>query len=213
MDLILEQVTKQIKGRTVLDHIDLQLQSGTVYGLVGDNGSGKTMLLRAISGLIRLNEGRILWNGCELHKAFPVIPNQGILIENAGLYPDLSGLQNLMLLAGVNHKIYEKEVREAILRVGLDPDDKKKFRKYSLGMKQRLLIAQAIMEQPDLILLDEPTNALDENGIALVRRIILEEKSRGALILIASHNKDDIRATADTVFRVSCGAVFPEEPS
>ena len=169
------------------------------------------MLFRAISGLMDLTSGSITLDGKELHKDFEVLPNLGLTIENAGLYPELTGMENLRLLARLNKKIGDEEIREAIERVGLDPKDRRTYRKYSLGMKQRIVVAQAIMEKPDILLLDEPTNALDEDGVDLVRKIILEEKERGALVLIADHNPEDIRLLADKVFYISRGVVSEEK--
>lgn len=207
LNLIVNNVSKQLKGKTILSNIYLNLKSGNIYGFVGENGSGKTMLFRAISGLMDISEGEILLNEKVLHKDMKVLPNLGIMIENAGLYPELTGLDNLKLLAKLNRKIGEAEIREAIKKVGLDADDKRTFRKYSLGMKQRIVFAQAIMEKPDILLLDEPTNALDEKGVNSIRQIIYEEKQRGALILIASHNKVDIQILSDEIYHVENGTV------
>lgn len=207
MKLVVSGVEKKIKGNTILSEVNLELESGHVYGFIGVNGSGKTMLFRAISGLMDISGGEVVWNGKRLHKDMKVLPNMGIIIENAELYPELTGLENLKLLAKLNNKITEDEIRESIKRVGLDPNDKRIFKKYSLGMKQRIIIAQAIMEKPDILLLDEPTNALDEEAVATIRKIILEEKQRGALVLIASHNKEDIRLLADEVYYVKQGKV------
>ena len=207
MELMVNNVSKQIKNRTILSNINLHLTSGMIYGFVGPNGSGKTMLFRAISGLMKPSSGEVWLDGKLLHRDMRVLPNLGIVIENAGLYPELSGFDNLKLLAKLNGKINDNDIREAIKKVGLDPNDKRPFRKYSLGMKQRIVLAQAIMEKPDILLLDEPTNALDEDGIHDIRNIILEEKSRGALVLIASHNKEDIELLADKVFMVKNGFV------
>lgn len=207
LNLIVNHISKQLKGKTILSNISLNLKSGNIYGFVGENGSGKTMLFRAISGLMDISEGQILLNEKVLHKDIKVLPNLGIMIENAGLYPELTGLDNLKLLAKLNCKIGEPEIREAIKKVGLDADDKRTFRKYSLGMKQRIVFAQAIMEKPDILLLDEPTNALDEKGVASIRQIIYEEKQRGALILIASHNKEDIQILSDEIYQVKNGTV------
>lgn len=207
MELTAENVSKDIKGKTILSHVNLKLSSGTIYGFVGKNGSGKTMLFRALSGLMKVSEGEIRLDGKILHKDIRVLPSLGIIIENAGLYPELSGFDNLRLLAKINGKISDTEIRACIEKVGLDPEDKRSFKKYSLGMKQRIILAQAIMEKPDILMLDEPTNALDEDGVEDIRRIILEEKRRGALILISSHNKEDINCLADVVYRVKDGCV------
>lgn len=211
LNLIVNNVSKQLKGKTILSNIYLNLKGGNIYGFVGENGSGKTMLFRAISGLMEISEGEILLNEKVLHKDMKVLPNLGIMIENAGLYPELTGLDNLKLLAKLNRKIGETEIREAIKKVGLDADDKRTFRKYSLGMKQRIVFAQAIMEKPDILLLDEPTNALDEKGVNSIRQIIYEEKQRGALILIASHNKEDIQILSDEIYYVEKGTVKKRE--
>lgn len=211
MKLYAENVNKTIRRRRILCDVNLELQGGTVYGFIGRNGSGKTMLFRALSGLIRLDSGIVSLDGQVLHRDFSVPPSLGIVLENAGLYPDLTGLENLKYLAKLNRRIGTEEIREAISRVGLDPDDRRVYGKYSLGMKQRLAIAQAVMESPDVIMLDEPTNALDETGVEDVRRIILEERDRGALILLASHSKEDIRLLSDHVFRIEQGYVSEAE--
>ena len=211
MRLDVSNVTKKIKGKIILDNIKLELVSGRIYGFVGENGSGKTMLFRAISGLMRLTSGQVSVDGQVLHKDISVLPGLGIIIENAGLYPELTGLDNLRQLAKINKKIDDEQIKEAIIRVGLDPDDKRTFRKYSLGMKQRIIIAQAIMEKPDILMLDEPTNALDENAVNIVRDIIDEERKRGALVLIASHNKEDIKLLCDEIYRVKDGKVIKQE--
>lgn len=205
MELIAKNISKKIGKKEILKDINLQLKNGMVYGFVGRNGSGKTMLFRALSGLMTVTSGKILLDGKELHKDMRVLDNMGIVIENAGLYPELTGFENLKLLAKLNKKIDDRQIKSAISRVGLDPEDKRTFKKYSLGMKQRIVIAQAIMESPDILMLDEPTNALDEEGVALMRNIVKEEKERGAMILIASHNKEDIEILTDKVFLMSDG--------
>ena len=201
MTLIAENATKTIKGRTVLRKVSLKLESGTV------NGSGKTMLFRALSGLISLSEGTVTWEGKTLHKDLSVLPDLGLVLENVGLYPNMTGLENLTYLASLRRRIGQTEIRAALTRVGLDPEDKWSYRKYSLGMKQRLAIAQAVMERPAVIMLDEPTNGLDQEGVELIRALILEEKERGALILLASHNTEDVRLLADRLYRIDDGAV------
>lgn len=211
MELIAKNVSKRIRQKPILIDINLTLQSGRVYGFVGRNGCGKTMLFRALSGLMGIDAGEIRWGEKVLHKDMSVLPKLGILLENAGLYPEFTGLQNLEMLAKLNGTIGRKEIETAIGRVGLDPADKRTFRKYSLGMKQRIVIAQAIMERPDIIMLDEPTNGLDESGVTEIRKLILEEKERGALILLASHNKEDMRLLADEVFPMDAGRLVSEE--
>ena len=207
MKIIAENIVKTIKKRIILDNINLELESGNIYGFVGRNGCGKTMLFRALSGLMHIDSGRITIDGKVLHKDINVPPSIGLIIENAGLYNEFSGFKNLKLLADINKIISDTEITKAISDVGLDPNDKRPVRKYSLGMKQRLIIAQAIMESPDIIMLDEPTNALDERGVKLIRDIILREKERGALVLIASHNKEDIEILADRVYYMDGGKI------
>ncbi|MBS6398322.1 MAG: ABC transporter ATP-binding protein [Clostridiales bacterium] len=209
--LIAREICKSIKGKQVLEHISLELEEGNVYGFWGRNGSGKTMLFRALSGLIRIDSGSILWADRELHKDFAVLPSLGIVLEHAGLYPNMTGVENLTYLAGFRKTAGQAEILDAIRRVGLDPEDRRVYGKYSMGMKQRLAIAQAVMEKPDVILLDEPTNGLDEMGLEAIRKLIREEKERGALVLLASHNKDDMKVLADHVYGISEGHMTGEE--
>lgn len=207
MQLTATDVTKVIKGKTVLSHINLSLNSGYVYGFVGPNASGKTMLFRVLSGLISATTGIVSLNGKILKKAFPVLPDLGILLENVSLYPELTGYENLDYLAKFNHKIDKAGIIEALQRVGLDPADKRKYGKYSLGMKQRLAIAQAVMERPGILMLDEPTNALDQDSVKVIRGLIKSEKDRGAIVLLASHNKEDIQLLCDYTFTMDGGAI------
>ncbi len=205
MKVEIKDLCKQFKDRRVLDHINLQIGTGKIYGIVGINGSGKTMLFRCMAGLVRPTSGEILYDGKVLYQDISTPPNMGIIIENMGLYPEFTGFDNLKYLAGIRKRISDEEIRAAIERVGLDPKDKRKIKKYSLGMKQRILLAQAFMEKPDILLLDEPTNSLDEEGVGLIRDILKEEMERGALIMIASHNKEDISYLCDEVFSISQG--------
>lgn len=205
MRLSAEKVCKTIRGTAILQDVDLELESGTIYGFVGRNGSGKTMLFRALSGLMGLTSGTVTLDGRQLHKDFSVLPGLGIVLEDVGLYPNLTGIENLRYLAKFTGAVGTEEIQDAIQRVGLNPDDKRSYRKYSLGMKQRLAIAQAIMERPNVIMLDEPTNGLDDDGVKKIRNLILEEKVRGAIILLASHNQDDIRILCDRLFCIKSG--------
>ena len=211
MKLIAKEVSKTIRGKVILSDVNLALQGGQVYGFVGRNGSGKTMLFRALSGLMSVTAGTVTWNGKVLRRDFSVLPGLGIVLENVGLYPDLTGVENLEYLAGLTRRVRLPEIQAALRRVGLDPDDRRTYRKYSLGMKQRLAIAQAVMERPDVIMLDEPTNGLDEDGVGEIRKLILEEKERGALVLLASHNSDDIRILADHLYRIDSGSVTEQK--
>ena len=209
MKLTLLNVNKTIKKKVILKDICAEFESGVVYGIVGRNGSGKTMLFRAVSGLINIDSGKILLDGKELHRDMDVLPSLGMILENADLFPDLNCIENLEYLAGIKKTATKEDVIRAIERVGLDPDDKRSYRKYSLGMKQRLKIAQAVMEKPDVLILDEPTNGIDEAGVELVRKIVKEEKERGALVLISSHNRADIDLLSDTVFQMKSGVMEP----
>ena len=210
MELIAENVNKTIDKKIILNDVSLKLRSGKIYGFVGRNGSGKTMLFRALSGLMSIDSGTVSLDGKVLHKDFDVLPELGIMIENAGLYPQLSGFDNLKRLSSIRKKAADDTIREYIRTVGLDPDDKRPFRKYSLGMKQRLVFAQAIFEDQKILMLDEPTNAMDDSGIQMVRDILLERK-KNSIILIASHNHEDIDLLADEKYRVSNGQFIKEE--
>lgn len=211
MTLTAVNVQKIIKKNVILQDINLTLESGNVYGFVGRNGSGKTMLFRALSGLMNIDSGEIRYGKQVLRRDIPVLPKLGIVLENAGLYPEFTGFRNLQLLAKLNGTASDADITRAIERVGLDPRDKRPFRKYSLGMKQRIVIAQAIMERPEVLMLDEPTNALDEGGVEEIRTIITEERARGALVLLASHSKEDIALLADTVYHMEQGRLWAED--
>ena len=210
MELIVENINKTIDKKIILNDVSLKLRSGMIYGFVGRNGSGKTMLFRALSGLMSIDSGSVSLDGKVLHKDFDVLPDLGIMIENAGLYPQLSGFDNLKRLSSIRKKADDDTIREYIRTVGLDPDDKRPFRKYSLGMKQRLVFAQAIFEDQKILMLDEPTNAMDDSGVQMVRDILLERK-KDSIILIASHNHEDIDLLADEKYRVSNGQFIKEE--
>lgn len=206
----LQNVTKRIKENTVLDNVSYTFKSGFVYGLYGQNGSGKTMLLRAISGLINLDSGSIFIDGEKLHDKIEFPPETGIVIENMELLPECSAKRNLQMLAKIKNIADEKEISFSLERVGLDPDSDKKVKKFSLGMKQRLNIAQAIFENQKIILLDEPTNALDEDAVQLIYKIIREEKSRGATIIVATHHKEDLKEVCDVILKIAEGKIVEE---
>lgn len=210
MELIADKIGKSIKQNVILQDVSLRLSGGKIYGFVGRNGSGKTMLFRALSGLMSVDSGSVSIDGKVLRKDCSVLPSLGIVLENAGLFPNMTGRENLRYLAEFQKKIGPEEVDDAIRRAGLDPEDKRLYKKYSLGMKQRLAIAQAIMEHPDVIMLDEPTNSLDEYGVEEIRQIMTQEKERGAIVLLASHNKEDIRLLADELYRIDQGRVRTE---
>lgn len=206
----LQNVTKRIKENTVLDNVSYTFKSGFVYGLYGQNGSGKTMLLRAISGLINLDSGSIFIDGEKLHDKIEFPPETGIVIENMELLPECSAKRNLQMLAKIKNIADEKDIIFSLERVGLDPDSDKKVKKFSLGMKQRLNIAQAIFENQKIILFDEPTNALDEEAVQLIYKIIREEKSRGATIIVATHHKEDLKEVCDVILKIAEGKIVEE---
>ena len=203
----LENITKQNGTTTILENICLTMKCGQIYGITGENGSGNTMLMRVIAGLVNPSSGQLMFDG---KNRVDADPNIGIMIENASLYLELSGRENLRLLASIRKRATNEEIDQAIRRVGLEPEDKRTFRKYSLGMKQRLMLAQAIMEQPEVLLLDEPTNAIDRKGVELVHQIMNEEAQRGAVVLLASHVDYDIRSLCSRVFLIEKGQLQME---
>lgn len=204
-----ENVSKEIKGVRVLKNIQAEFQGGVIYGLCGCNGSGKTMLMRMISGLIRPTEGTVYINDKVMHKDIDYPPEIGVLIETPDFWKNYSGLEVLKLLANIRGIIGETEIKEAMLRVGLDAEDKRTVKKYSLGMRQKLGIAQAIMEKPSIILLDEPTNALDKESVERIRKIMKEEASRGAIVIVASHNPMDLEV-CDKIIELDGGSIIDE---
>ena len=209
MKLELQHVTKVIRRITVLNDVNLTLESGTIYGLRGINGSGKTMLMRMIAGLIRPTRGEVFLDGKQLGKDLSFPPDMGMLIENPAFLDGYTAAQNLRLLAGIRKKVGEERIREILEQVGLGWEDKRKYRQFSLGMKQRLGIAGAVLEHPQLLLIDEPTNALDTDGIQMVQRLLLEEKSRGALIVLACHDFSILQGLSDVLYSVKEGRVSP----
>lgn len=202
--IIVKDLTKKIKGRTVLDGVSLELEAGGVYGFCGRNASGKTMLLRAVAGLITPAEGCVEVFGKKLvNGAFP--DSLGIMLAETELVPRLTGRENLELLAAVRGRAGKKEILRAMERVGLDPKDRRRYGAYSTGMKRRLMVAQAIMESPRLIILDEPTNGLDDDSVKLFHKIVREEQARGATCLISTHLIEDISPLCGRMFRMTNG--------
>ncbi|MGF7534579.1 ABC transporter ATP-binding protein [Bacillus mexicanus] len=195
-----KNMVKKLKGNHVLDDISFSIQENEFVVLRGHNGSGKTMILRAIAGLLTLTKGAVSVNGLVIGKDIDFSEHTGLLIEYPSFIPVYSGFQNLKFLASIKKKVSEEEIKEVIRKVGLDPEDKRKVKRYSLGMKQRLGIAQAIMEKPKLLLLDEPTNALDKKGINLILDILKTEKENGTTIVVASH--DDTLCENSVVDRI-----------
>lgn len=206
----IQELSKEIKGNKILNNINLNLEEKKIYGLIGRNGSGKSVLFKSISGLIRPTEGTIkVFDDTITSGKFP--KHFGVLLDTPGFLPHYSGFKNLKLLASINHLISDEEIKQAITIVGLNPEDTKPVKKYSLGMKQRLGIAQAIMEKPKLLILDEPMNGLDEEGVKDIRALILQLKEKGVTVFLSSHNSEDIQILCDQVFKISNGAIIEEE--
>ncbi|MCI6811450.1 MAG: ATP-binding cassette domain-containing protein [Lachnospiraceae bacterium] len=203
--IIVANVTKEFGDQVVLKTVDAKFEMGKIYGIVGRNGSGKTVLLKCICGLLYPSTGTVTVNGRVVGKEVDYPENIGFIIESPGFLPRYSGLKNLKYLASIRGKIKEDEIRKHMELVGLNPDDKKHVGNYSLGMKQRLGIAQALMENPDILILDEPMNALDNNGVEDIRKVLLKMKDKGKLIIIASHVRDDIDILCDEVYGIEVG--------
>ncbi len=210
MILEIKDYTKKLKSKTVLENINLKLGSGHIYGFYGRNGSGKTMLFRAIATLIFPTEGDILIDGKSIINDDFNLQRIGLLLENPDFYFHLNGLENLSMLYEINHKRDDEQIKKYLKMVGLENDYKKKYKEFSLGMKQKLRFAQAIMENQELIILDEPTNGLDEDTIHRVHEIILNLVKEDKLILIASHNKEDLKLLCDKVFQIKNGKIVGE---
>ncbi len=201
----IKNLTKKFKDVTVLDDISVDFETGKVHGLIGRNGSGKTMLMKCICGIVPYKLGEIRVNDKVIGKDVDIPANVGVIIETPGFLPNYSGFDNLKFLAKINNKIGANEIKSAIKSVGLNPDDKKHVGKYSLGMRQRLGLAQAIMEDPDILILDEPMNGLDKDGVKDMRQYLLDLKAQGKTILIASHSAEDIDVLCDTVCEMDKG--------
>ncbi|MDO5016584.1 MAG: ATP-binding cassette domain-containing protein [Eubacteriales bacterium] len=202
-----QNVSKSYDKQKVLKNVSVNFAEQAIHGLVGRNGSGKTMLLESILGLISCDEGKILVRGQEVGKDFDFPPNVGMLIERPGFLPYETGKRNLKMLAMISGKISMAEIDHAIRLVGLDPADKKKVSEYSLGMRQRLGIAQAIMENPELLILDEPLSGLDTNGVKEMHKVFRDLRNQGKTILIATHSQEDISNLCDTVHRMELGKI------
>lgn len=194
-----------LQKNEILKDISVHFERGKIHGLIGRNGSGKTMLMKCICGFVKPTAGEILVDGKRIGKDCDFPQNAGIIIETPGFIPYYSGYKNLKLLADLRGKISREDIRKTMEQVGLNPDLKRHVRKYSLGMRQRLGLAQAIMENPDLLVLDEPMNGLDKDGVADMRQYLLDLKSQGKTILIASHSAEDIDILCDTVCEMDKG--------
>lgn len=194
---------KSIKSRPILNNVSYNFEYGKIYGIYGHNGSGKTMLLRAIAGLLVPNSGSVVIDGKVLHKDMSFPPSIGIVIENMNLLPQYNAFDNLKILGKIKKTATDEDIKTALERVGLKSD--LKVKKFSLGMKQRLNIAQAVFEKQKIILLDEPTNALDNDGVQLIYKLLKEEKERGALVVITTHHKEDLEEVCDVVLEMTEG--------
>lgn len=204
-EICVENVTKAFGNQEVLKTVCVKFEMGKIYGIVGRNGSGKTVLLKCICGLLYPSTGTVTVDGKVVGKDVDYPENIGFIIETPGFLPRYSGLKNLKYLASIRGKVKEDEIRKYMELVGLNPDDKKHVGNYSLGMRQRLGIAQALMENPDILILDEPMNALDNNGVEEMRSVLLKMKEQGKLIIIASHVRDDIDILCDKVYGIDAG--------
>ena len=200
----IKHVTKKFKEDTVLYDINISMERGKVYGFAGNNGSGKTVL-KCICGFLPVTEGSIRVNGKVVGKEVDFPESLGVIIETPGFLTNLTGVRNLEILAGLRGIIARKDIENAIRKAGLDPALKKSVSKYSLGMRQRLGIAQAIMEDPEFLILDEPFNGLDKHGVADIRSLLLDLKKQGKTIILASHNSEDIRILCDKVYEMDGG--------
>lgn len=209
MENIIEvnQVTKQFRETLALQDVSVSFEKQKIHGIIGRNGSGKTVLFKCICGLMYPDHGEVNVRGKTVGKDIDIPKGIGSIIEAPGFLPNYSGMKNLQFLAGINRTIDKKRMAESMVLVGLDPENKKRVGKYSLGMRQRLGLAQAIMEHPDILILDEPMNGLDKEGVKEIRDLLLKLNSLGATILLASHNKEDIDTLCDTVLEMDKGQI------
>ena len=203
-----QNVVKRFRDQVVLKNVSISFEQGQIHGIVGRNGSGKTVLFKCICGLMHPEEGVILVNGKRVGRDVDMPEDIGAIIEAPGFLPNYSGYKNLRFLANIRRKIGKEEILNVLKTVGLDPESRKHVGKYSLGMRQRLGIAQAIMEDPEILILDEPMNGLDNAGVQDIRALLLELKAQGKTILLASHNHEDIAALCDTVHEMDGGVLL-----
>ncbi len=208
MKIEIKNYTKIIKGSTVLDNINVVFESGKIYGLKGKNGSGKTMLMRAISGLIRPSSGEVMIENEVLGRDISFPRSIGVLIENPAFLANETGFSNLRMLADLGGGVSNEDIEAVLSELGLDSKDKKSYKKYSLGMKQKLGIAAAVMEHPDIIILDEPINALDQDSVEVVKKIIIRERDRGAVIILACHDTEELEYLSDEIVCIQDGKII-----
>lgn len=198
-------ITKEVGKNIILDNISCAFERGKIYGIRGKNGSGKTMLLKAIAGLTRIDEGEIIVGGKKLEQGNEFPEDVSALIENPGMIGNYSGMRNLKILSQIRNRISEEDIIKYMKTFNLDPSDKKKVKKYSLGMRQKLGIIAALMENSQLILLDEPTNALDSASITVLNELLFEQKTKGSVIIITSHDFDELNLVADEIYEMESG--------
>lgn len=210
MEIKLENVNLTLEKNEVLKEINLSLEGGHIYGLIGRNGSGKSMLLKTICGFIPPTSGKVFVNQVDLYQTHTFPQNTRALLDKPEYINELTGYENLELLASILHKDYKKMILEALEKVNLSEEKNKKFGKYSLGMKQKLGIAQVIMEDPDIMIFDEPFNGLEEESANKIRELLKEYKSRGKLIIIATHIKEDIDSLCDVIYRMDAGKIIQQ---
>jgi len=203
----LKNINKRFGEQCVLNDVSLSFQPGKIYGIIGRNGSGKSVLFKCICGFVYPDSGEIRVNGEIISKGNAIPKDMGIIIESPGFLPNYSGFYNLYLLSKLLRKINKEQIKEVLTKVGLNAGSKKPVAQYSLGMKQRLGLAQAIMENPSILILDEPMNGLDNVGVKDIRKILLELKEQGKTIIISSHNKEDIAVLCDIVYEMDRGCI------
>ena len=206
--ITVKNLSLKIQKDVILSDIDLHIERGKITGLVGRNGCGKTMLMKCITGFVKPTQGEVIFDGKKIGEEIDFPKNTGIIIETPAFVPYYSGYKNLMELASLQKKIGKEEVEEVLKQVGLYEARHKLVRKYSLGMRQRLGIAQALMENPETLILDEPMNGLDNECVALVRGILAELKKQGKTILLVSHNAEDIRVLCDVIYEMDKGRMI-----
>lgn len=202
MTVILSSISKRFGSRQILEDISLEIPSGSVTAFAGINGSGKTVLMRIVAGLVRPSSGRVVVDGCEVGRDADFPPSVGLLIESPAFLDSRTGFDNLRVLASIKGIAKAEQIAHSLERVGLDPADKRKYRTYSLGMKQRLGLAAAVMEQPALVILDEPSNALDSDAVGMLKRLIAEERERGAAILLSCHDSAMLHDVSDCIYHL-----------
>ena len=213
MEILLENINLELDKKSILTDINARFTSGKIYGLRGKNGSGKTMLLRILAGLVIPTQGTVRIDEKILHKDISFPESVGVLIENPGLLGEFSGLDNLKMIASIRNVIHEADCKKIMNDLLLDPEDNKKVKKYSLGMRQKLGIAMVLMEDPEIILLDEPLNGLDERSEKIVIEMLLEEKEKGKLIIIASHEKEELEYLSDEIIEIKAGEIVQKKES